>query len=245
MSIAITPGTPSADAAPAGGAEAQPVRAAGLVAVGILLLVSLVSGRDGCERHHLGRDAARHGVAAIPIAAGRAGRHLVRARRRGQHRPRGHDGARCAGAPVTSATSTASRPACRCDGARRAGGCRARPGHRRSSGSTTSSPVWRSTSSRSAWRHTWPRRCSPTCPDGGPTQSPPFENPPTITIDGIADPAKDLQDKHWFVISDVASMVAALTTRTLGAHADRPGSGRRHLVGAVADRLRTADPLGR
>jgi len=48
-------------------------------------------------------------------------------------------------------------------------------------------------------------------PGGGPTQSPPFGNPPTITIDAIADPAKDLQDKHWFVLSDLASIVAALT----------------------------------
>jgi ABC-type uncharacterized transport system permease subunit len=48
-------------------------------------------------------------------------------------------------------------------------------------------------------------------PGGGPTQSPPFGNPPTITLDFIADPAKDLEDKHWFVISDLGSIVAALT----------------------------------
>ena len=48
-------------------------------------------------------------------------------------------------------------------------------------------------------------------PGGGPTQSPPFGNPPTITISAIANPAVDLENKHWFLISDLASIVAALT----------------------------------
>ena len=48
-------------------------------------------------------------------------------------------------------------------------------------------------------------------PGGGPTQSPPFGNPATITLAFIADPAKDLEDKHWFVVSDLASMVGAVT----------------------------------
>jgi ABC-type uncharacterized transport system permease subunit len=48
-------------------------------------------------------------------------------------------------------------------------------------------------------------------PGGGPTQSPPFGNPATITLGFIADPAKDLEDKHWFVVSDLAALVAAVT----------------------------------
>ncbi len=48
-------------------------------------------------------------------------------------------------------------------------------------------------------------------PGGGPTQSPSFDRPPTITIPGVADGAQDLADKGWFLISDVAALVASLT----------------------------------
>jgi simple sugar transport system permease protein len=42
---------------------------------------------------------------------------------------------------------------------------------------------------------------------GGPTQSPPLEHPYTITIDPVLDFAKDMENKHWFVVSDFFSLV--------------------------------------
>jgi simple sugar transport system permease protein len=47
---------------------------------------------------------------------------------------------------------------------------------------------------------------------GGPTQSPPLDAPLSITIPGISDAMMDLQDKHWFIVSDLASVLAAVTT---------------------------------
>ncbi|KAA1397490.1 ABC transporter permease [Aeromicrobium ginsengisoli] len=49
---------------------------------------------------------------------------------------------------------------------------------------------------------------------GGPRQLIGLPTPTTIDrIPGISGPAADLADKHWFFISDVASFVAALTTK--------------------------------
>lgn len=48
---------------------------------------------------------------------------------------------------------------------------------------------------------------------GGPTQSPPLDAPLSITIPGISDAMTTLQGKHWFVVSDLASLVAAVTTQ--------------------------------
>jgi ABC-type uncharacterized transport system permease subunit len=50
-------------------------------------------------------------------------------------------------------------------------------------------------------------------PGGGPTQSPGVGDLPTFDIPGLADAAKNLEDKHWFFVSDVASILAGLTTR--------------------------------
>ncbi|MFG1814683.1 ABC transporter permease [Kribbella sp. NPDC049174] len=47
---------------------------------------------------------------------------------------------------------------------------------------------------------------------GGPTQSPPLDAPLSITIPGISEAMMDLQAKHWFIVSDLASLVAAVTT---------------------------------
>lgn len=47
---------------------------------------------------------------------------------------------------------------------------------------------------------------------GGQTQSPPIENLPTITMDFLGDPLLDLEQKHWFVVSDLASIARALVT---------------------------------
>ncbi len=46
---------------------------------------------------------------------------------------------------------------------------------------------------------------------GGPTQSPPVEGPAAINLTGVADWAKTVEDKHWFLVSDAASVLGALT----------------------------------
>ena len=48
-------------------------------------------------------------------------------------------------------------------------------------------------------------------PNGGPTQSPPIGDLPSITVPGIASAAGDLEANDWFFISDLARVVRALT----------------------------------
>jgi simple sugar transport system permease protein len=48
-------------------------------------------------------------------------------------------------------------------------------------------------------------------PGGGPTQSPSLKTPPTIDIPFIADPMNTLEQKHWFLVSDLASVVEMFT----------------------------------
>jgi simple sugar transport system permease protein len=48
---------------------------------------------------------------------------------------------------------------------------------------------------------------------GGVKQLVGLERPPSFTVPGLSEWSSDLADKHWFVISDLASVVAALTTR--------------------------------
>lgn len=49
-------------------------------------------------------------------------------------------------------------------------------------------------------------------PGGGSTQSPTIASLPTITIPGLARPLGDLEDRGWFVISDLASVGGALVS---------------------------------
>ncbi len=46
---------------------------------------------------------------------------------------------------------------------------------------------------------------------GNATASPPVEAPPTITIEPVADWARGIEDEHWWIVSDLASMLGALT----------------------------------
>ena len=46
---------------------------------------------------------------------------------------------------------------------------------------------------------------------GGPTQSPPVDGPVAVNIDAVASWAKGVEDRHWFMVSDAASVVGALT----------------------------------
>jgi len=48
---------------------------------------------------------------------------------------------------------------------------------------------------------------------GGPTQSPPVDGPGAIDLTGVSDWAKTVEDKHWFVVSDVGSVIGALTNQ--------------------------------
>ncbi len=49
-------------------------------------------------------------------------------------------------------------------------------------------------------------------PGGGQTQSPRIENLPSITISAFSDPLGELEGKHWFLVSDVASVLRALVS---------------------------------
>jgi ABC-type uncharacterized transport system permease subunit len=48
---------------------------------------------------------------------------------------------------------------------------------------------------------------------GGVKQLTGLDQPPSFTVPGLSDASITLADKHWFVVSDVASVVAAFTTR--------------------------------
>ncbi|MGZ5369488.1 ABC transporter permease [Aeromicrobium sp.] len=49
-------------------------------------------------------------------------------------------------------------------------------------------------------------------PGGGQTQSPRVDNLPSITISALSDPLGDLEQKHWFFVSDAAALARALVT---------------------------------
>lgn len=48
---------------------------------------------------------------------------------------------------------------------------------------------------------------------GGPRQLTGLEGLPFITVPGVSDALIDVNDRHWFVVSDLAGVLAALTTR--------------------------------
>jgi ABC-type uncharacterized transport system permease subunit len=47
---------------------------------------------------------------------------------------------------------------------------------------------------------------------GGPTQSPTIADIGTITVPGVSEAMKALEDRHWFVLSDVAGLLGGVTT---------------------------------
>jgi ABC-type uncharacterized transport system permease subunit len=49
-------------------------------------------------------------------------------------------------------------------------------------------------------------------PGGGKTQSPQISSPGTVSIPGVGGALKGLEDKHWFLVSDLAGVVRGLTT---------------------------------
>jgi ABC-type uncharacterized transport system permease subunit len=46
---------------------------------------------------------------------------------------------------------------------------------------------------------------------GGPTQSPPIDGPAALDIEAVAGWAKGIEDRHWFLVSDAASVLGAVT----------------------------------
>lgn len=50
-------------------------------------------------------------------------------------------------------------------------------------------------------------------PGGGPTQSPSLERPPTLKVPGVSEWTASLASHDWFLISDVAALLNALTAR--------------------------------
>ncbi|WP_221177404.1 ABC transporter permease [Nocardioides marmoriginsengisoli] len=48
-------------------------------------------------------------------------------------------------------------------------------------------------------------------PGGGPTQSPSLADPGKINLSFLSEPASNLEDKHWFLVSDLASVVEMFT----------------------------------
>ncbi|WP_332663809.1 ABC transporter permease [Aeromicrobium sp.] len=49
-------------------------------------------------------------------------------------------------------------------------------------------------------------------PGGGQTQSPTIKSLPSFTLGFLSDPLSDLEQKHWFVVSDLAAIARALVT---------------------------------
>jgi simple sugar transport system permease protein len=49
-------------------------------------------------------------------------------------------------------------------------------------------------------------------PGGGPTQSPPLHQLPFLSVPGVSDPLLSLEQRHWWLLSDLASVLRALTT---------------------------------
>lgn len=49
-------------------------------------------------------------------------------------------------------------------------------------------------------------------PGGGQTQSPTIKSLPSFTLGFLSDPLGDLEQKHWFVVSDLAAIARALVT---------------------------------
>ena len=49
-------------------------------------------------------------------------------------------------------------------------------------------------------------------PGGGQTQSPRVDDLPRLTVPGLGGPLRDLEDRGWFLVSDVASVLGALVT---------------------------------
>lgn len=51
----------------------------------------------------------------------------------------------------------------------------------------------------------------PGLPGGGQSQSPSLDAPGDITLVAVSTAARSIEDRHWFVVSDLASLVGALT----------------------------------
>ena len=101
------------------------------------------------------------------------------------------------------------------------------------SASTTSSPVWRSTSSPWAPPSTSPSCSSPTASaaakGGNPKQSPPRRRRwATSPIPGLSSWLHSIEQHHWFLVSDLAGILGGLVTNVSVDHDPRRAALRGH-----------------
>ena len=223
-----------------------------LYVLAAFVLVSLCRVDHRCRGHQLHRRPAGRADRRRPDPAGRSRRPVVGARRRGQHRPRGHDDPRHARrrllrlllrawAGILGAILFGASAAC----CTRSSPC--------SSASTTSSPVSRSTSSRPASPAFLAEACFTGLAGGGPTQSPPLPSLPTITIAAARRLRRaSMEDKQWFLVSDFVSVFGVLVDRMSLLTLVALGAGRRSPSGSCGStafglRLRSCGeaPVGR
>ncbi len=166
----------------------------------------VVTGADDLD---LVRHARARRIARRADRAGRSRRALVRAGRRRQHRPRGHDDPRHLGRRLLRLPLRARGPACSARSSSGAvGGAAPRGRHRHLRRRPhrlrcRDQHHRRSASAQYLAGATFagPRRAA------APTQSPPLADLPTVTCPGVADAAAaTLESKDWFFVSDVAGV---------------------------------------
>ena len=75
-------------------------------------------------------------------------------------------------------------------------------------------------------------------PGGGPTQSPSLDTPPSITIPGVSDLARDIAEKDWFLDLGPGRPDRVADHQGLGVHPDRPCPDRGHRLAALEDPVR-------
>ncbi len=142
------------------------IRYASIAAIGIFVLAAAEALESGDAGRLTSVPAAQAMLRwSVPILLAGLGGLYCRARRRRQHRARGHDDprhlVRRLGHARVGAVGRHPRSAC---SAARMGGLAARHRHGDASASTTSSPAWPSTSWRRGWRASSAPRCSTTRP---------------------------------------------------------------------------------
>ena len=206
----------------------------------LVVLLSIVRAITGAD------DLTSSGTIGAALGPGGADRHgrprrsLVRAVRRGQHRPRGHDdhghlGSRLGRLPVGPVDRRPVRRRLR-RGRRAAardrhGHLRRRP-HRLRCGDQHPRPRRHAVPLGDRLRGRAGRRASPSPRRS--TTSPPSRSRACAT------PCSTLEKHHWFLVSDVAGIVRGLFTGVSLLTVRRRPAGGRHLLRALADGVRPA-----
>ena len=191
------------------GPGAIPVVAWLLVAFALVSFARVVTGADDIDSAGTIRaaDPRRH-----PDPAGRPGRAVVRACRRGQHRPRGQMILGTWGA-ATSPTATARGRASSRRAVRRARRPAARAGHRDLRRRPHRLRRRDQHHGGRASPRSWPRPVVLRPPGRRPDAVAAGRRPAArSTLPAVSDGPRRVNDKHWFLVSDLASVVGALTS---------------------------------